>query len=92
MISLRGPLCAGEAFSLRPRGRGGLISHGETWGPGRNSFLVPSPPTYLHCVGCAKKGGAFPIFHVRTYTALKAPDATFNRTNATTCKSNVHNV
>ena len=25
MCSLRGPLCAGEAFSLRPRGQGGEL-------------------------------------------------------------------
>ena len=91
MISLRGPLCAGEAFSLRPRGRGGVVSHGETWGPGRNSFLVPSPHISPLC-WLRQKGGPFPIFHVRTYTALKAPDVTFNRTNATTCESDVHSV
>ena len=84
MIPLRGPLCAGEAFSLRPRGRGGVISHGETWGPGRNSFLVPSPHISPLC-WLRQKGEPFPIFHVRTYTALKAPDVTCNRTVITVC-------
>ena len=35
--SLRGPLCAGEA----------LLSSRKTWGPGRNSYLVPSPHIFL---------------------------------------------
>ena len=62
MLSLRGPLCAGEAFSLRPRGRGGIVSRGETWGPGRNSCLVPSPHISPLC-WLRQKGG--PLFHGR---------------------------
>ena len=58
MFSLRGPLCAGEAFSGSLRSRGGVVSRGETWGPGSASSQAPRlHPTYLHCVGCAKKGG-----------------------------------
>ena len=58
MFSLRGPLCAGEAFSGSLRSRGGVVSRGETWGPGSASSQAPRlHPTYLHCVGRAKKGG-----------------------------------
>ena len=37
-LSLRGPLCAGEAFSEARK---------KTWGPGRNSYLVPSPHIFF---------------------------------------------
>ena len=60
MISLRGPLCAGEAFSgsLRSLGRG-VVSRGETWGPASSFRYAPLlDPTYLHWVGYAKKGGS----------------------------------
>ena len=54
---LRRPLCAGEAFSLRPRGRGGgVVDAGETWGPGRS--LRSLHPTYLLLSCYAKVAGA----------------------------------
>ena len=58
-LSLRGPLCAGEAFP--PQGRGGraapLIWRVERRGAPEGTRTSSLHPTYLHCVGYAKKGG-----------------------------------
>ena len=57
MLSLRGPLCAGEAFSLRPRGRGGHCKPWRDVGPRKE--LVPRPFTpHISTVLATPKRGA----------------------------------
>ena len=64
MISLRGPLCAGEAFSLRPRGRGG--GNCKPWRDVGPRFVLPlrsTPRPHISPLGWLRQKGWATVFH-----------------------------
>ena len=65
-FTLRGPLCAGEAFSLRPRGRGGNCKPWRDVGP---RFVLPlrsTPRPHISPLGWLRqKGGLAPAKRIQ---------------------------
>ena len=72
MISLRGPLCAGEAFSLRPRGRGERYKPWRDVGP-RKELVPRSFTPHISIVLAAPKRGAIPHLSCAYIYCLKGP-------------------